>query len=596
MDKLPLEILTQIASHLPFEKTVSRKRPNGKKRKGKRKSYPTGRTAFACLSRKTQLAVETLVFRDIEIARGDLEEFENAFADNKALSQHRRALLKKLKFRLTLVHDLDCPINEAKDHEIATRDIAYGNFAVISLFDVLVSWQGSATVGFDLVIEAVSVNDDFKPRPQNELTQPRIELRTAYLSLYDQIFEGKPALSCVRSVTFARNELRFQPSAALAVVVQAGSGQGAPLERADWGYKEPTAFPRLVRRIRRDFAQSLQTLRLPPSLRSLKLHMETGWYNHDESVPDFTSPDPPGRDPLCVGLHRLIADSNLEVFDYAGPVDASLFLPPPDAAKATSSSTSTADEPPIFRSLTNLRVHMFEASPSGRRYFRPAQPRPDNDNVGDEPLPQTHPVWKQAPPYFYTNADDIVAAMEHWGEFHRKDLTKRDRTVPNDELMLPLLSAFARALARMPALKVARLESKIGPPETKSQDSPDRTWSVDYVAPWQQYEYEAGRGEPLDLSAPRAYFNVAGGWRPSEEVLQLFRDIGKKRHGRETVVKFAEAEHKHPFGHVDLNAVGGMSSRDRAALFREVLAGSMNAPQDRRRERGLLTDRLRFYT
>jgi len=107
------------------------------------------------------------------------------------------------------------------------------------------------------------------------------------------------------------------------------------------------------------------------------------------------------------------------------------------------------------------------------------------------------------------------------------------RSVPDDEFMLPLLSAFARSIARMPALEEAHLQSCLASPHKR-----DVGWMVDYCAPWKPYKWNRQSEHESDLASPRVIFDVGNEWRPSEEVLDLFREVGSKKYGRDTVLEF----------------------------------------------------------
>ncbi|KAL2166720.1 hypothetical protein VTG60DRAFT_2283 [Thermothelomyces hinnuleus] len=102
------------------------------------------------------------------------------------------------------------------------------------------------------------------------------------------------------------------------------------------------------------------------------------------------------------------------------------------------------------------------------------------------------------------------------------------RIVPDDELVVPLLGAFARAVAQMPALKSACLTASLRRPYT--------VWFVCFDAPGA----DSGHNHFLDdpdrgTSEPRVFFRVHH-WKPPKQVLDLFQGregetpAGTRRH------------------------------------------------------------------
>ena len=114
-------------------------------------------------------------------------------------------------------------------------------------------------------------------------------------------------------------------------------------------------------------------------------------------------------------------------------------------------------------------------SPSGRWYFR-APPR-DAHNVpaSDEPLPDY--TDGHMPPGCGSE-QETAEALAFLSSLHRQkiaeDGTGEFRIVPEEEMIVPLLEAFARAAAQMPALESACLTSRLR--------APYFSWLVTYVA------------------------------------------------------------------------------------------------------------------
>jgi len=107
------------------------------------------------------------------------------------------------------------------------------------------------------------------------------------------------------------------------------------------------------------------------------------------------------------------------------------------------------------------------------------------------------------------------------------------RTWPNEETLRPLLAAFALGLEHMPAVLTAELTTE---PASGGE------WFVCYYAPGRKSGYEdddveEAEGAAVSVSSPRVFFHM-GDWRPSWDVVKLFKEFGKRKHGEECVVCF----------------------------------------------------------
>ncbi|KXX74052.1 hypothetical protein MMYC01_209829, partial [Madurella mycetomatis] len=189
---------------------------------------------------------------------------------------------------------------------------------------------------------------------------------------------------------------------------------------------------------------------------------------------------------------------------------------------------------PLWPSLARLTVEFDSASPCGRWYFRAAPGDEHNVPASDEPLPAD--TAGHMPPG-YGSYEDTQRALEYErsmrpvgregdGTFDSLD---DFRTTPDDEVMLPLLEAFARAVAQMPSLKTANLTTPLPDPHIE--------WFVSYGAPGTRCGYEEYAEEDGVLSKPRFFFHVQD-WRPSDQVLDLFRRVGRERSQQDAVIAF----------------------------------------------------------
>lgn len=231
-------------------------------------------------------------------------------------------------------------------------------------------------------------------------------------------------------------------------------------------------FP-LQRSLCNAFAKSLETFQPAPATRGLDLAIENDFErDRSRSLPNLVAPHE--YDPVCAALHRLINRSSVDKVNYAGRVDGSLFWPYPEGG---------GPQGPLWSSVRRLMVMFDQDSPCGLWYFRD----PDADMEDEEYLP----------------------------------------IVPNDQAILPLLEAFARAIALMPALEEACLTSWVD----------DGEFFVVYASPrnsttgWEKYI--EGDAAP----APRVFFHCED-WRPSDKVLDLFQKIGRGTHQQDVIFTF----------------------------------------------------------
>lgn len=548
MDSLPFEIITIIASYLPETRDFKFRRLFEDVMAAKQAKRPPpfaqpSIAAFASLSRRWQLAVEPLLFREIRVRSVELDEFAAIYSTSQS---HRRRLLKYLRFEILLptYNDAEYKLFESDQDRQANNKVSFE--AIAALFNVLSGWGSDPAFAIDLSIRIYSPVDATmhnKYRADGALSgrsrdpdEPLVEGETdlfddRYKYSYIRLPEPDtlPTLPCVRSMALVGDGRRFHPSSIVALAAK------APLAKTQmWWYTEPGVYLGLRREIRNHFAQALQTFRLSPSVETLDIDISgsidsigffEGDTGHGLRLPNFVFPH--RYDPLCSALHGVVGN-NLKSLWYTGPTDPSLFWPYPEG-----------EEPlePFWSSLKELAVQFNSGSPCGRWYFRrPGYPAGGGSNVdpGDEPLPPD--TVGHIPPGHGSEQDTLDAlayeqsivedwAWEGWGEF---------RTVPDDKVMLPLLEAFARAISQIPSLESADLTTEL--------PFPDAEWSVSYLAPGVEVPNHLKRCIERDmaLSTPRVLFQT-GDWRPSRAVLGLFRNIGMKAYQQDAAIAFLSA-------------------------------------------------------
>lgn len=128
------------------------------------------------------------------------------------------------------------------------------------------------------------------------------------------------------------------------------------------------------------------------------------------------------------------------------------------------------------------------------------------------------------------------------------------RVVPVNELVVPFMTAFAKAVARMPSLKEAALWSplKFQPDALGGRySSLDETslegilhgklaWGMVYTKPDTPHKLYSALG--LECSRARQMWWRVAGWRPDSQLHQLYKDIRRTAHGDELLKYWSDSD------------------------------------------------------
>ena len=202
------------------------------------------------------------------------------------------------------------------------------------------------------------------------------------------------------------------------------------------------------------------------------------------------------------------------------------FLSPSDRRIRQSSG------PPIVRGTIGM---------SGAWYFQ-AQSHPRNPE-----LSVSAPSDTQMPPgYGSSEEDDIVAALQY-SDLEDATLSGSPpsvfRFVPNEELLAPLIEAFARACLQITSLKVASLSTTITVPlelESRRTYTPSE-WGIWFAAPGASFHWQLQQDPAFrdDTEQRRLIFDTKR-WQPDGHICNMLRDIGRERYGTELVEKHVD--------------------------------------------------------
>ncbi|KAL1591765.1 hypothetical protein SLS60_011764 [Paraconiothyrium brasiliense] len=195
--------------------------------------------------------------------------------------------------------------------------------------------------------------------------------------------------------------------------------------------------------------------------------------------------------------------------------------------------------PPAWPNLESVDVMFHVAAPSGSWYFQglPGVGSVDGFDVTND----------MYPPLTTTDVDthDDVLAME--AKFDDQQRIVQYRVSPNERILIPFLTASARALAHMPSLKDAQIWSPLtlnlslledeegyGSFDTtqvtnfSDADHAGLAWGMAYRKPGVK-AFDSWNGE--DFCASRQLWWRVGKWRPGSALHGLYRQIGRERYG-----------------------------------------------------------------
>ncbi|KAF7556691.1 hypothetical protein G7Z17_g1197 [Cylindrodendrum hubeiense] len=254
---------------------------------------------------------------------------------------------------------------------------------------------------------------------------------------------------------------------------------------------------------RHEFARAVDELheQIPISLRKARIYFWKSRYafNEDQGIAMPNLVYPADEDPISAGLRTLT--SHLEELDLRAFLTPDLFKSPVQWPR-----------------MRHLRIEFHPCRPDGSWYFvgpRDENPHPEGFEVTDDHYPPTSP-----------NKEDEELDEEwdqNWAgtDDHLPDMF---RTEPLADRIEPLLSAFAIALKDMPALEEAALFTQLSwtPSEERlAQYGDEAPYDAEYGGRRWGLRYVPGKDGVDGLVEWQV-----GAWRPHEDVIKLFEDLG----------------------------------------------------------------------
>lgn len=290
---------------------------------------------------------------------------------------------------------------------------------------------------------------------------------------------------------------------------------------------------------RHDFAKNMNLLLLPKYLRELDLnfihpHLSIESIDQTKKMPNLTFPF--SYDPFSTSLRTI--SYHLRRMRLFAVVDETLFWP------------ADGGELPAWPQLESLDICFHFVSPSGRWYFKGLR-EPEEGQLDGYVLDES-----AYPPFETTRVD------KYWCDRHNTYggweaiSDAQFRVVPDDEAISPLLEAFAKAAVRMPKLKDAALWCPLYFKRSQDDEGQDVDylgdsipdlfkcnpetlgWGIAYMKPYQKVfsrhvnqEYVAER---------QLWWMVGNRWRPSADLQERFREVGREKHGNGLVEHWSD--------------------------------------------------------
>ncbi|KAI1862916.1 hypothetical protein JX265_008962 [Neoarthrinium moseri] len=504
MNRLPQEIIDQVVSFLP-----------GGPDAGWTPEKQPSRASYACISNKFRHAVECGSFRSLRINSGELQDFVLKFPPRG------RPFLRELFFSVEL-YQVDAALAKRFERPAETAAASKQfSLQIKELFSAIHKPDG--IVGLRLYISNVtqttaSAEDESGNGYGIDLGHYR-DLRSR-LTLLDPA--ALPHLDCVSHLTFSNWQRKPSPAVYLEIAARL-----AGLEKLDLVLDSfEMRYPGRLRDDRKSLALALETRSEETQTTShamLDMSLDRGAIIQTLPMPNLRYPLE--YDVLSSSLRTW--SQRLISFSVRGVVDESLFWP--------HAQDNVAAAPPEWRRMEFFDVQLERHTPSGWWYFMPkgesrygAPPRNPAEDLEDQP------------PEFADEPQDGVdpfdqEAEDHW-DMHRRtdgDEDHRIRNVPNEDTMQPLLEAWAKALARMPLLRRAKISFEVEIPNSETQDEEDvnmEDWEIIYEAPdlrgakWEKHL------EASERASRCLIFHNTCGWRPAQRTMHLLQQVGLGSH------------------------------------------------------------------
>jgi hypothetical protein len=293
-----------------------------------------------------------------------------------------------------------------------------------------------------------------------------------------------------------------------------------PASQFLWEYGGPR------RDTRHYFAKAITPTNIPKSLQRFELDFfcyggpeDTESVDHWKAMPNLVSPAL--KDPFSTSLR--ILSYHLQELTLRVQADETLFWPEEDSLT------------PIWPHLQKVNIKFHMVSPSGTWYFE--GPRGEGRDLKGYEIDES-----SYPPLEMTEEDeDAEFAIQEGTRSFQSIYCFMFRMSPNNDILGPFLTSFAKAAANMPDLRRAVLWSPLRWDVYYEEDdfeyfqppykfySEGVSWGLVYYMPGESESFQTYPGE-VQSDARQIWWSV-GEWRPNPEIHSLFQQIGRQKHG-----------------------------------------------------------------
>ncbi|PZC88980.1 hypothetical protein A1F95_10613 [Pyrenophora tritici-repentis] len=424
---------------------------------------------YATISSHWKEAVEFVTFHRLHIKSHELSQLEAMVTGN------RIKYLTRLSFEIILAEysEESCGRVESTEEQ-QCNDEAFTQ-AIADLFSLVRKWEDAGLVhGLRLQLRDVCSPTDCRDRNQIDLEMSQrkrgidiFEKRWVNSYIHLSRPEMIPTLSSI--VHF---HLQGHVSRKVALVVGPGLAAVLPnLQSFYWEFGEVDDKSINVES-RASFARVLEQTKLDKcSAAEITFHHQR--YPVEDHRVAEPSRIPIGAlyDPFSASLR--IFSQNLTSLILDGFVDSTLFWP----------SSHEISSIPSWPNLRKLIVLFNMAAPSSEWYF---------DGTPGE-------------------------------------IVEQFRDHEDAKILDPLVTAFAKAVQKMPLLEQFLLETELG--------HDIGYWDISYHAPGIKADWDENED---DAKVRRVYYSVGEVWRPDDFIAEAFRRIGRDSHGPELIERFHE--------------------------------------------------------
>lgn len=542
MDSIPQEIIDHISATC-FRDQVRMKRLVHFK------DLPFKRPLLATISRSWQWAIEKQSFSVLYLKSTELDAFQ------QIVTGHRRRFLQSLRYTIILPeYSLEACTQFEREADRQINNVAFTT-AIYKLFQILHSWGSKSDSGSPYSIR-IQIQDIYSPTDyrhrvlksgasieyvgaaeagDGETAHPRDlqGYRYKYSSLHLYQAKNLPVVPAIRHfITNPRGCPRMMdPESAIQIAAKSTKLRWFWLNLHDWIIRYPA-----LRRSNRDaFVQALESLQLPTSIQQIIVSMLPTPLQNQSWHPTHLAHTILGYDLLSSALRKTTVDlPHLIVLRIDGIIDPSLFWP---------SIPETVIQP-FWQHLQCLDITFDLTTPSGEWYFK----GDGSANTYPPPLASSPASETQMPPgYGFSVEEDFVAALRFNSIEDNSQSGRYDnifRTVVNEQLLIPLIEAFAKACIQVPTLETAFLMTSLRQPvefRGKLHDYPTR-WGIYYSAPGQYHDHRSipNLSYPASSAWQRTLTYEVREWRLSEDLCSLLRCIGQGAHKKEPIERYID--------------------------------------------------------